>query len=659
MNKKMFFALIISAVFIMSAFLILAGVHTEQSVSADIAHHTPAVVPPLGPGSYTFNLTTEDNDFLWYSMPGGGGPLGGNGSMFGTWSGTPFGNGTSTSFSYVNLGGSQDFGPLTVNGNVITTEFQINSGEFTSPVSYVEEGNGHYVLSATSVSAPFTILGMNTYELLSGYLNFSGMPSYDNFTGGFLLQLQYTPLGNGPNVLMHNMPHSFITPVPPVATPPGPITPPGSQNPLKMLDNSIISSYPYTVYSSSYNSLITGFNVYTQNQNGVLYNGTYYQFASALNEIAPNAGVTYFASAESNLSAAVSDLPSYSTIVVESGVYDVVSPMILTHPLAIVSAPLPVSKQPILIAPETQTLGPGEPSSVFQIGGAYDPSFDAGIGLVGPVLISGIHFEGAGIEIPGTGASYLTIQGNTFTDLYTSAIGYHGNPGPTDSLGTHISILNNYINGTGMPVGTDDIFVGNVFNSTIMGNYIEYAGWAGIIVTGSAQGDQGYNTIYGNYVSHIPHEGIQIAFSTHDVVAYNHVYYAGEAASVKGRDAAIAVFNPNQNNLSVFGNVLEYSFEGIGFEQAGLGYSSTPMGANIYFNFNDLVHNSVDVYNGATAFLDATYNYWGSPAGPTTGDISGNVTYSPFLRAPVPMFPGPGITMLPLIPGMPPTNTFI
>ncbi len=651
--KKTVSVLIVSALFVLSAFFILTSSGDSSNITS-----TPAIGPHNAgnlPGtSYVFNMTTEDSDFLWYSQPGGGGPAGGNGSMFGTWSGTPYGNGTSTSFGYVNLGGSEDFGPMTVSvsATIITTEFEINQNEYTSPVSYLESENGHYVLRPTSVLAPFNTLGMPTYELVSGYLNFSGMPSVANYTGGFLLQVQYVQVnGPAPTMMQQNMPVSHPLP----HSPPGPMKGPLAQG---NAFTNIISAYPFTVYSSTYRDLVLAFNVYTQNPNGIAYNGMYYQFSQELNKILPDAGIVYFDSSVQNLTSAVMDLPPGSTVAMEPGTYEINTPIIITHSLTITSDFTGFGEMATLVAPQTQTLGGGQPRSIFQIGGTNDPNTNAGFGVSTPVTIQSLHLEGAGVEVPGTGASYLALSDNVFTNMYKEAIGYHGNFFESAQFGTHLLISGNYVNGTGMPTGSDGIFIGNAFNSTIQGNYITDTGWAGIILTGASQGDEGYNMVYNNFVSHIPHEGIQVAFGTHDKVVHNMVSYAGQAALVSGRDAAIAVYNPNQNNLTIFGNVLENSYEGIGFDQLGTPYSSNAIGANIYINFNDLVHNTVDAYNGATGTLDAKYNYWGSPFGPAPGMISGHIDYTPWLRAPVMGQGGIGVGLIFLVtPGA--TSPFI
>ncbi|MHB1709188.1 MAG: right-handed parallel beta-helix repeat-containing protein [Thermoplasmataceae archaeon] len=580
--KKTVSVLIVSALFVMSAFFILASSGDSGNVVS-----TPSIGPHGGanlPGaSYVFNMTTEDSDFLWFSQLGGGGPAGGNGSMFGTWSGTPYGNGSSTSFGYVNLGGSQDFGPLTVNSamSTITTEFEINLNEFTSPVTYTNMGNGHYVLNPTSVLAPFKTLGMPTYELVSGYLNFNGPPSATDYTGGFLLQVQYVHVGgHQPQMIQQNREAGQGIPI---SAPP--YQHGENRDPAANALSVIMSAYPYTVYSSTYGDFLFAFNVYTQNLNGVPYHGIYYQFASELNKILPRAGIVFFDSTVENLTSAVANLPAGSTVAIEPGMYHINSPIIITHSLTITSAASGQGNMATLIAPKTQILGAGQPRSIFQIGGTSDPYSNAGIGVSVPVNIESMHFVGAGVEIPGTGAMHLTISNNIFTNMYKEAIGYHGNPFGPGSYGSDLVISGNYINGEGMPTGSDGIFVGNAFNSTIEGNYVNTTGWAGIILTGASQGDEGYNLIYNNYVSHVPHEGIQVAFGTHDLVALNHVSYAGLAAAVPGRDAAIAIYNPNQNNLSIFGNVLVHNYEGIGFAQQGTPYSLNSMGTNVIVTF--------------------------------------------------------------------------
>jgi len=366
----------------------------------------------------------------------------------------------------------------------------------------------------------------------------------------------------------------------------------------------------------------------------------------------------------SQIGNAVANASSGDTVLIGPGNYVVDSPIIITEDLTIEPLfPMGPGPQPpgpgpgtgpgpnavnILVYP-SESVGPGQPRSAFQIGGTDDPEANAGSGVFGPVVIQGLNFEGAGIEVPGTGASSLTIQDNTFTDLFKEAIGYHGNSGLSPGLGEYIDILGNYINGTGMPSGYNDIFIGNVFNSEISDNYIIYSGHGGIILTGASQGDEGYNTISHNFVKDIPNEGIQVAFGTNDIVSYNVVINAGEAASVAGRDAAIALFNPDQSNIVISYNLLQNSYEGVGFDQAGTSYSSNAMGSGISITYNDLINNVVDVYNGASSTLSATNNYWGSPSGPTQSEVSGPVNYIPWLTHPVPVPPPPPPAMVPHI----------
>jgi hypothetical protein len=63
------------------------------------------------------------------------------------------------------------------------------------------------------------------------------------------------------------------------------------------------------------------------------------------------------------------------------------------------------------------------------------------------------------------------------------------------------------------------------------------------------------------------------------------------------------------------------------------------MGSGIVVTFNDLINNAVDVYNGASSSLNAKNNYWGSPSGTTSSEISGLVDYTPWLTHPVPLPP--------------------
>ncbi|MCE5359392.1 MAG: cell wall-binding repeat-containing protein, partial [Acidithiobacillus sp.] len=179
-------------------------------------------------------------------------------------------------------------------------------------------------------------------------------------------------------------------------------------------------------------------------------------------------------------------------------------------------------------------------------------------------------------------------------------------------------------------------------NSTISDNVINGTTWAGILLTGTVPNgataclsQESGNTITGNLVKNVPHEGIQVACGSNDIVNQNNVINAGTAGSGDtggNRNSAISLYNSNQSNISIEGNDLVNSFQGLTIGQFG----QHTLGQNVAANFNAIEGNSnAEVGNYATSgTLDASNNWWGS-GGPT--DIAtpngASTTTTPYLES--------------------------
>ena len=284
-------------------------------------------------------------------------------------------------------------------------------------------------------------------------------------------------------------------------------------------------------------------------------------------------------------------------------------------------------------------------------------------GGVTGVTIQGFDFKnvtGSGyngvISVPGYGAGNVTIKDNVFTTITDEAIGYHGDAGLTSPLGTNFDIVGNTIsNVTGNTGGSEPrsgIWLGNLSDSVITGNSVVDTEYAGIVLTGTSQGDQQHNLVAGNTIADIPEQGIQVAFGTDDRVSGNDISDAGlgsttgngktlvavfpsYATAVSGRNSAISLYNTNQTDIAVVGNAVAHSYEGIGVGQANLTLGS--LGSGITLAENEITSDGTGVANNASSgTLAASYNYWGCSGGPGTAgctDATGSVDHTPWLAS--------------------------
>jgi len=352
----------------------------------------------------------------------------------------------------------------------------------------------------------------------------------------------------------------------------------------------------------------------------------------------------------SNIADAVANSSSGDTVKVLPGIYPSTSPIIITTSSLWIQSITGIYNDSgvYLNAASPEINLNGRPPSYFQLGGSSDPVSNAG-SSVENVLIGGFNFEGAGIEVPGTGGGNISIASNSFTNTSVEAIGYHGNPSLAAPLGSITIVYNKFKN-----IGTDSqgstasaIWLGNVVNSLVAFNKINNTAYAGITLTGTEQGNESYNNIYNNTISNIPHQGIQIAYGSNDWAVGNIVTLSGMdwnvngSGPILGRDAAISLFNPSQDNITMVNNVLSDSYDGLAVGQvSAFSLFNDSLGSNIIFQNNNvfnLIHYGVANYavNGTT--LNAEYNWWGGPHGPnTTGsaNVYGRVYYVPALSLP-------------------------
>ena len=267
--------------------------------------------------------------------------------------------------------------------------------------------------------------------------------------------------------------------------------------------------------------------------------------------------------------------------------------------------------------------------------------------------VTGSGYNGV-ITVGGYGAGNVTVEHDVFSHTTDEAIGYHGNYGLSGTLGKHWTIETNAISDvTGNTTARDGIFLGNLSTSTVSGNTITTTAWAGIILTAGTTPRPGYehnNKVVDNTVTHVPEEGIQIGFGQNDVVSGNYVDDAGmgsttgpasTAGQVSGRNCAVCLFDTQQTGISITGNVLNNSYEGVGVGQVSVSSAIGPLGAGIAVNDNSISGDTqFGVANNASSgTLNATENWWGSSSGPynastnasgTGSPVSTNVDYRPW-----------------------------
>ena len=364
----------------------------------------------------------------------------------------------------------------------------------------------------------------------------------------------------------------------------------------------------------------------TQKSLSQTYGNTYYVSGNGNDG---NSGKTP-AGAFGNISYALSAVPPGSRIIIEPGIYVFNQPLIINKSVYLVSDSGKYWNSHVYLkAARNQINLNGRPASVFQLGGSPNPSSYTG-NLVTNVTIKGLNFQGAGIEVPGTGAGYLTIAQNSFRNLYVEAIGYHGNPVGYSSpfpVDNFINIIGNQVyNVSGFP--NSGMWLGNLQNSSIMYNTVENTSYAGIIMTGTTAGSsigfEANNYIVGNRVANIPQQGIQIAFGSNVMVLGNTISHAGSGGTTVGKDAAISLFNPDQTNIVMEYNVLANSSEGLGVSQKGVSFSNNSLGSGIVFTHNDIIGNGIGVYNNAgSGTLNASDNWWGLHIYPVENESNG------------------------------------
>ncbi len=356
----------------------------------------------------------------------------------------------------------------------------------------------------------------------------------------------------------------------------------------------------------------------------------------------------------SSIADGVNNASSGDTVMVAPGTYRTAEPIIISNPLTIESSisinwtyrNYGKSDVNLVTSIPEENLN-GRYPSYFQLGGSSNPSTTTG-SAVSNVKIIGFNFVGAGIEVPGTGAGNVIIAFNNFVDTSGEAIGYHGNPSLPAPLGIIFIVGNTFRNIGSASSPSTAIWLGNAVNSFVAWNNINNTTYAGIILTGTGQGDEFNNTICNNTINSIPHQGIQIAYGNNDWVLGNTVALSGmdwnvnSSGPVLGRDAAISLFNPDQNNITIEFNNLSNSYDGLAVGQVSAFSSfNDSLGTGISFDYNDIFNNFIHygVANYATGgpALNAAYNWWGGPHGAnTTGSAKayGNVHYSPSLSLP-------------------------
>lgn len=237
------------------------------------------------------------------------------------------------------------------------------------------------------------------------------------------------------------------------------------------------------------------------------------------------------------------------------------------------------------------------------------------------------------------GPSYLDIKFNYIHDIGTGAIG-----------GNVYAI--NYRGGANSPtnVNISDNLINEVFNTTITADKSSAAIWLG---QSSATGTVSNVTIERNTISNIKSDiankvfepspysdvgkytasGIYIGIGWKNVgnvsgaiisdnTITNVIGGMAYAIQLSGNTPSIDISNNSISNISSPTSP-NYSY--------GIGVPSTNTGTGILINNNSIANLQYGVTNGTTNSIDASCNWWGQATGPESGDVSGDVDYTPWL----------------------------
>lgn len=223
----------------------------------------------------------------------------------------------------------------------------------------------------------------------------------------------------------------------------------------------------------------------------------------------------------------------------------------------------------------------------------------------------------------------VSVSGNSFTNsIYSSGIRMiAGMPGSADTttMSGPVSIDDNtftqstpIINGAG--VAMVDVRVLEPTSAlSITNNEITFSGTFtestyGIITRGPIS----QAVISGNILS-----GNAAGGSSTGLPSTTGVYIRTDDTSF-GAIPADAVIDVTGNTITGFVN-------GISIQDARTGlYGGLPIGADLDINLNKITDNTIGIYSGDGEVTDATDNWWGSPCGPASGTVIGNVDYDPW-----------------------------
>ena len=221
----------------------------------------------------------------------------------------------------------------------------------------------------------------------------------------------------------------------------------------------------------------------------------------------------------------------------------------------------------------------------------------------------------------------FTFENNRFVDIDRGAI-RSGDGSQTGNL----TVVGNLIEG--MTTGDTGLRFGGIHGvSTISNNRIDLAyngiptGYMGILTSNASD-----LTISGNEIFNTTHQGLQLSGACSDVIIENNLISNTNTSQGADRGAIRLYGTGFTGPVTITGNTLSNSFNGIAVRDGG-----DIEGKDIVVHNNVLSGNSnYGAYNGGTGILLATLNYWGSADGPSgegsgSGDvISANVAFDPW-----------------------------
>ncbi len=282
---------------------------------------------------------------------------------------------------------------------------------------------------------------------------------------------------------------------------------------------------------------------------------------------------------------AIAGATSGDTINVQAGTYTMPSQVFITKNLTIVGA----DKATTILKSSFDTTNSGDGKGWFVV----NPGFTFNL--------SNVTLDGTGHKIFQGIRDYGT---GTINNVYFTHIEY--NPSGGDYAGTAVVAFG----GPGMNV--------NVTNSTF-----DNIGREGVLFYGAGQtGTFSGNTYTGKGAGNWLDYAVEVGAGANVNITNNVVTNCTGVATVDGSTSAgiiVTTFYGPGSTATITGNTLTNNYEGI-----GVGYDASDT-SSVVAHFNNITSNTHDGISSTARPIDASNNWWGSPAGPGANGNNGVV----------------------------------